>query len=48
MGAACTKTTINTVKIKPVETESGEILPEIEASDAVTFIKNTDLRIAIK
>ena len=39
-GAACTQTNINTVKdIKPVVTESEEILPEIKALDALIFTR---------
>ena len=44
----CAKTTINTMKDKPAETESEKILPGIEASDALTFIKEYRSRNSIK
>ena len=39
MGTTCAQITTNTVKDKPVVTESEEILPDIEASDPLTFIQ---------
>ena len=47
-GTACAQTIIDTVKDKLAVNESEENLPKIEASDASTLHKNTDLRLAIQ